>query len=62
LKPADEKLLEEQLMTMDTSKHLVRCPVCGQSLKVTVAATRIPPHPAKHLPKSTCPGSRNPIR
>jgi|GEM_PF-3806473 len=49
-------------MTSDTSKHIIQCPVCGQSLKVNLAATRVPQHPAKHLPNSTCPGSRNPIR
>ena len=48
-------------MTMDTSKHLIQCPVCGQSLKVNVATTRVPQHPAKHLPNSVCPGSRQPI-
>jgi C4-type Zn-finger protein len=48
-------------MTMDTSKHLITCPVCKQSLKVNVAATRIPQHSNPKLPSSSCPGSRNPI-
>ena len=48
-------------MTSDTSKHLIKCPVCKQSLKVNVAATRVPQHSSPKLPTSTCPGSRNPI-
>ena len=48
-------------MTSDTSKHLIQCPVCKQSLKVTVSATQIPKHSNPKLPSATCPGSRNPI-